>query len=176
MAFKRILPEHLTPIGYIARSHGFEGEAVLALYSPVAKNFSAEYLFISLNGKVVPYFVEMISALESSALVKFEDISTEAEAKELSGSEVSIGQENEKQQASVLTGMNQYTGFLMIDESLGEIGRIIKIISLPGQTLFSVERNKEEILVPASKPIFLKADKQKKIVHVSLPDGLLDIN
>ena len=74
-------------------------------------------------------------------------------------------------------------GFVVSDESLGEIGSVVRIEENPAHPLLVVARSdsssgedvSSEALIPLVDAFIVDIDEQKRTISVSLPDGLLDL-
>jgi len=69
-----------------------------------------------------------------------------------------------------------FTGYLMIDEAEGEVGIIQTIDNSTDNLLFEVLRGNTSLLVPAVDEWIVEIDDDNKILHIRLPEGLLQIN
>ena len=67
-------------------------------------------------------------------------------------------------------------GYCAQDKNLGMLGPILEVRTMPTQDLLVVEYNGEEILIPFVDEFVLDIDEGLKVVHVNLPQGLLDLN
>jgi 16S rRNA processing protein RimM len=61
------------------------------------------------------------------------------------------------------------------DKELGILGVIEEIIEMPMQVLAKIVITGKEVLLPINDQSLVKVDKKQQIVHVDLPEGLLDI-
>ncbi len=65
-------------------------------------------------------------------------------------------------------------GFMVVDEGK-KIGNIIEVIEQPHQILCTILVGEKEAYIPLHQDSLIKIDRKKKEVHVSLPDGLLEL-
>ena len=63
----------------------------------------------------------------------------------------------------------------MIDKKLGELGKIVTVYDLPNQPVASLNIEGKEVLFPLMKQFIVTVDREAGILHVDLPDGLLDV-
>jgi 16S rRNA processing protein RimM len=66
--------------------------------------------------------------------------------------------------------------FTVSDSELGEIGTVVEHIDIPGNPQLVVLHKEKEVFVPISDTFYKGIDKDKKIIFVSLPDGLIEVN
>ena len=75
-------------IGYTKKTYGVKGELKLNIPDKNLEDFAqADVLFLSINGRKIPYFVESVN-FENPFTIKFEDINTKEAAIELTGTEI----------------------------------------------------------------------------------------
>jgi 16S rRNA processing protein RimM len=61
-----------------------------------------------------------------------------------------------------------------MDQTLGELGVSDAVDDSTMNVLFVVKKNDREYLVPATEDFILKIDEPRKILHVDLPQGLIE--
>ncbi len=61
------------------------------------------------------------------------------------------------------------------DEVLGTLGTVKEVYSTGAQDVLIMIYKGHEVLIPLLDEIIPKVDKQAKVVHSRLPDGLLDV-
>ena len=70
---------------------------------------------------------------------------------------------------------HEVIGFTVIDERLGEIGTCQDFLEVSNNPIMQVNHNGTEILIPASQQFVTKVDRENRILHVSTPEGLVEI-
>jgi 16S rRNA processing protein RimM len=70
---------------------------------------------------------------------------------------------------------HEVIGFKLIDSTHGHIGTITAINDSASQALFEAEKEGKQLLVPINDDIITKVDRERKTIHVSTPDGLIDL-
>lgn len=170
--------DKLIPLGFINKTHGFQGELSLAIHDDVSisiDQFKSQFLFILLDGLPVPFFVENIREKSGGVLVKFESVSDEFQAKKLVGKKVLAEKMKLDATEDDEPSWFDLVGYSVIDKSYGELGPIIEIQELPMQFLASCKVNDKEVLFPLHEEIIINIDDNNKIIQIDLPDGLLDV-
>ena len=164
-------------LGYIAKLHGFKGEVSLFLDVTNPEEYpKLESVLIEINDQLIPFFIKSYKLNPKSfATVKFEEINSENEAKEIVRKSVYLPLST----LPSLTGKNFYDheviDFELIDESFGVVGKIIQIIDLPVNPLIQVDAKGKEVLIPFVHDLIQKVDRENKKLHVKTPEGLLAI-
>jgi 16S rRNA processing protein RimM len=128
------------------------------------------------DGILVPFFMEEYRFRnDSAALVKFEGIDTQERARELTHCDVyfpySLSDGNEQQ-----FSWNEIVVFSLIDADTQQpVGEITAIDDSTINILFHVERDGEEILIPASDELIQSVSMDQREIEITLPDGILDL-
>lgn len=166
--------ENCFRIGQIIKAHGIKGEVVIETDEEHPEEFSElESVFIEINQKLVPFFIEEIQVNGKRAIVLFEDIHSVEETKILLRKQVYVN-------AGQLPEEGQFyhealLGFTVRDKAKGEIGPVKEYVERPGQDLLVADYQGREVLIPVDPSIILRLDRKKKIISVNLPEGLLDL-
>lgn len=163
-------------VGTLVKLHGFKGRYTLISDTALHEDITNwESVFLDIEGLLVPFFIDHLSITsETSAIIGFEDIDTSEKAREFLSSKVYQLQSLTGPAEEFLPG--DVSGYLIIDQQHGEIGRIAEILDYNQNLLFSVQKGKQEILIPVSNEIIVKVNHRKKEILIDAPDGLLDIN
>lgn len=171
-----ITHEQVYRIGRIGKPHGVKGEVSLQFSDDVFDRVDADYLVLETDGILVPFFMEEYRFRnDSAALVKFEGIDTQERARELTHCDVyfpySLSDGNEQQ-----FSWNEIVGFSLIDADTQQpVGEITAIDDSTINILFHVEKDGEEILIPASDELIQSVSMDQREIEVTLPDGILDL-
>ena len=80
----------------------------------------------------------------------------------------------ETEQSEVMS-WSYFKGFIAVDETLGEIGEIIDVDDSTINTLFVIDNDGEEILVPAQEEMIVGIDNDNKEIIFDLPEGLVSL-
>lgn len=164
-------------IGYIRKSHGVRGEVVLE-YEPEFDESVAEAdrFFLEVDGLLVPFFISedgLRFKSAQSALVTFDWITSESQARPLAGASVYLYEQeiivNEEDLPDT-----QLINYLLLDEDNNEIGKIKAVDDYSGNVVFTVDAHGLEVLVPYNDEILLELDDERKVIKLDLPDGLFD--
>lgn len=172
-----IRKDEVIRIGRLAKPHGVKGEIGLNFTDDVFDRCESPYLVCDVDGILVPFFMEEYRFKnDTTALVKFEGIDSEAEAREFAGREVYYP----KRYADAEALEEAYTwayfaGFRIVDPDRGEVGRVTEVDESTVNVLFRVENDGREILVPAAEDWIVRIDHAARVLYMQLPDGLIDL-
>ena len=173
-----IRTEEVYKIGKIGKPHGVKGEVSLMFSDDVFDRVDADYLVLMVDGILVPFFFEEYRFKNGeTALVKFCDIDTKEQAQELTGCEVFFPKILSDRDEDELT-WDELKGFEIIndDAESSHIGTLAYVDDATENVLFCVERpDGNEVLIPASDDFITSIDAENRKIHVSLPEGLLDL-
>lgn len=162
-------------LGKITKPFGYKGQVVFFLDVDEPDDYAGlDAVFVEVKGSLVPYFIKEIKINGNKATVTFEEISPD-EALSLVGCALYLP----LKMLPKLTGNKFYyhevIGWQVIDNEKGDIGTIASVIDYPAQALFQIMKNDKEILIPIIDPVIKKVDRDKKIMYIEAPNGLIDL-
>ena len=164
-------------IGRMVASFGLKGELILkhALGKKTMLK-GIEAIFIEVNkGSYLPYFVESSKAKDhEETYVKLEGIDTRESANRLTTKNAWLLEEDFRKLADKTSPIS-LLGYQLISDEDGLLGPIEEVIEQPHQVLLRISLDGKEALIPLHEETLDGIDHKKKEVHVTLPDGLLDI-
>jgi len=171
-----ILAENVTPIGRLLKPHGIKGEMTLLFDRRSYSDIDVSYYFLEIDGLFVPFFVEEIRFTnDTTARVKFEGVDDVATATRYADLRVYLPKESlTVTDEETETGWDFFVGYTVIDQTLGNLGVIEAVDDATMNVLFAVKKNNKEYLIPATEDFILEIDEQEKILHVDLPQGLIE--
>ncbi len=162
-------------IGYISKTRGLKGELQLYLEVENPQDYkNMESLFLEINQKPVPFFVEKLLINKNIVYIYVEDIDHIDKAKTLVGKAAYVHIKNKPKNTNE-DSHKALIGFTVIDEQLGELGVINAIQELPSQLIANMMYQNKEVLFPLNDQFVTSINKKSKIINVDLPEGLLDI-
>lgn len=172
-----IKQEEVFKIGKLGKSHGVKGEVSLLFDDDIFDRTDAEYLILEVDGILVPFYIkEYRFHGNSTALMKFCDIETQDQARELAGCSVffprKLSNNNEEE-----VSWSEIIGYQLVDTHTGnEVGKITNVNDSTLNILFEVMSDEQkEILIPASEDLIQGIDTEREEVKIQLPEGILDL-
>ena len=168
-----ITEQEVYKIGQIGRTHGIKGEVTFNFTDDVWDRVESEYLFLRVEGILVPFFIEEYRfRSDSTALIKFLDYDTTDDVQFLVGCEVFFPHNltPETSEDAEYT-WRYFTDFALYDKSAGLIGTIDHVDESTQNILFRVG----ERLIPAAEEWVTNVNHKERTIHMSLPEGLLDL-
>ena len=169
--------EDVYRIGLINKPHGVHGELLFTFDDDIFDRMEADYIICMMDGILVPFFFESYRfRSDSTALIKLEGIDTEQQARRMTNVEVFFPKEHVEELDDNALTWSYFVGFLIKDVNEGEIGKVIDVDDSTINTLFVVDHNDTEVLIPAQEDFIVDLDRGKRVITMQIPAGLLDLN
>lgn len=166
--------EEVFKIGVINKPHGVKGEVSFTFTDDIFDRVDCDYLILLLDGIFVPFFIEEYRfRSDNAALVKFEGIDTAEKARMFTNVEVFFPSKYMDEEDAI-GSWNFFVGFTVIDEIHGNLGQIVAVDDSTMNVLFVIEKDGEEVLLPAHEEFLKNIDAKGKIVYAQIPEGLLE--
>lgn len=163
-------------IGKFTKPHGVKGEIAFVFENDVFDRVDCPYLVCRIDGIFVPFFIEEYRFKgKETALITFEDVDSEGKAQRFMGLDVYFPRSYfEEEDQDVDYSWNFFVGFKVVDEDKGDLGTITTIDTATINTLFVVEGENDEYLIPAVEEFISHINASDKILTVKLPEGLIE--
>ncbi|MBI9037915.1 MAG: 16S rRNA processing protein RimM [Bacteroidales bacterium] len=163
-------------LGIITKTFGKNGEVIFFLDVDHPENYNdLEMVFIEINQKLIPFFIETIKIKGNYATVKLEDISNPEKAQKFLKLNLFLPIDFLPDLPDEKFYFHEIIGFSVEDEDHGDIGIINDILELPEQSLLQILFKEKEILVPIVDEIVKSVDSDNKKVYINAPQGLIDL-
>lgn len=164
-------------LGKIVKKYSFKGELLVNLDTDQPQLYTnIKSLFLDINNRLIPYFIKESQLHKSNLLrIKLEDINTESEAKELIRKKVYLPLNLLPKLVGNAFYYHEVLGFEIWDKDLGKVGILKGVNDQSSQALFEIERNGIEVLIPVHDEFIITIDRNKKIITVKTPPGLIDL-
>ena len=164
-------------LGKIVSKFSFKGEVLIKLDSDNPEMYETmESVFVDYNNNLVPFFIERARLHKSDLLrVKFEDVDTEEDADDLMKAALYLPLDLLPELAEDQFYFHEIVGFKVQDLQKGDIGTLTAVNDSNSQTLFEIDYNGKQILIPMNDQFIHKLDKPNKLLIVDTPEGLIDL-
>ena len=163
-------------IGKIVATFGLKGEMILehALGKKTALKNIEVFFIEEYQNSFIPYFLESSKAKsEKEICLKVEGIDSKEKVNKLLQKKVWMRNADFRKLADKSSPI-ALLGYHLFNESVN-IGPIEEVIEQPHQVLLCITINNKEALIPLHEETLKSVDHKKGEVHVTLPDGLLDV-
>lgn len=163
-------------LGYVIKKHGTHGEVSVFIDADFPEEYSElESVFVEINKKLVPFFIESIQIRGNKATIKFEDIDDQESASDLKSCAVYLPLSTLPKLGDDQFYYHEIKGYEIEDGVHGKLGLIVDVVTTTKQDLIVVDHHGKEVLIPVNDEIIGAVDHENKLLKVSLPDGLLDV-
>ena len=133
-------------------------------------------MFIEVKDNLIPFFVEQSKLHKSDLLrVKFEDIDNENDVNSLLKCDLYLPLTALPKLNDDQFYFHEVIGFEVVDSIKGLIGTIKYINDNTAQTLFVIENENKEVLIPMNDDIIDSVNKSDKEICITAPEGLIDL-
>lgn len=163
-------------IGRLVAVHGLQGELVLLhrLGKKTALRGLKTLFLEDKKDELLPWFIESTRVKGAEEVfIKLEGLDTKEAARRVVQKEVWLREEDFAQFAGMSAAIG-LVGFRLLDGGV-DLGEIAEVIEQPHQLLCRIDLGGREALIPLHDQTLRKVDRQKREVHVELPEGLLDV-
>ncbi|WP_297328303.1 ribosome maturation factor RimM [uncultured Bacteroides sp.] len=172
-----IKKEEVYKIGIFNKPHGIHGELSFTFTDDIFDRVEAEYLICMLDGIMVPFFMEEYRfRSDSTALVKLEGVDTAERARMFTNIEVYFPVKYVDGEGPDELNWDFFVGFRMEEIHHGKLGEVTDVDNSTINTLFIVDYQGEELLIPAQEEFIVNIDQKHKVITVDLPEGLLALD
>lgn len=172
-----IKKEDVYKIGVFNKPHGIHGELSFTFTDDIFDRVEAEYLICLLDGIFVPFFLEEYRfRSDSTALVKLEGVDTAERARMFTNVEVYFPAKHAGDAGPDELTWDFFVGFRIEEVKHGDLGEVTEVDTATINTLFVVDHQGEELLIPAQEDFIINIDQEHKVITMELPEGLLALD
>ena len=171
-----IKKEEVYRIGIFNKPHGVRGEILFTFTDDVFDRVDCEYLICLMDGILVPFFVEEYRfRSHTTALVKLKGINTAEHARRFTNIEIYFPIKYLDKDNREELSWNLFEGFTVTDVNLGVLGTVTQVDTSTLNTLFVIDYQGTELLVPAQEEFVAGVDIHERELTLDLPEGLVDL-
>lgn len=167
-------------IGYTKKVHGIKGELKVFIEPRFLEDFlKNERIFIDVRGTKVPYFIQNVRGSQD-LIVALEEVDKPESAQALQSREIFLREKDilpdhlrELEPEEEGLAYAYLEGFLLVDQTLGELGPIEEVLDMPQQEMALLTLKGRDVLIPLNEALILSIDETGKKVLMDLPEGLV---
>lgn len=172
-----IKKEEVYKIGVFNKPHGIHGELSFTFTDDIFDRVEAEFLICLMDGIFVPFFMEEYRfRSDTTALVKLEGVDTAERARMFTNVEVYFPTKHAEDAGTGEISWNFFMGFLVKEVRHGHLGEVTDVDNSTINTLFMVDHNGKELLIPAQEEFIIDIDPKHRVITMELPEGLLTLD
>ncbi|MDT7828397.1 ribosome maturation factor RimM [Pricia sp. S334] len=165
-------------LGKIVSKYSYKGEVLVKIDTDEPEIYeNMESVFIAMKGgNLVPFFIDRCRLHKSQLLrIDFEEVKDERAADRIMNHELYLPLSMLPKLEGDKFYFHEITGFSVEDTVHGNIGTITGVNDTTSQAIFEIDKDGKEVLVPITDDIFKGLDRERKIVNVATPDGLVEL-
>jgi len=163
-------------IGYITKTKGLKGEVQLYFEYDEPELLDLDVVFAEINGKMVPFFISSYKLQpNNTGNFFFDDVDHIDKAQPLLRKKIYIPLSKVPEREDEDFHYNDLKGYIVSDETQGELGEIIEVNEYPQQFVATISYRNKEVLFPLNEDMILEIDEERQTLLIDLPEGLLDI-
>ena len=164
-------------LGKITKKYSFKGELIIFLDTDEPSlYYSLKKVFLEIENSFIPFFISEISNYKTNSIrVKFEDINNEKKADELINKKVYLPMSSLPKLKGKKFYYHEIIGYLVQDTKYGKIGSIDYVNNQSSHHLFVLKKDNKEILIPINEDFIIEVNRNKKIIKMDLPEGLINL-
>ena len=163
-------------IGYITKTKGLKGEVQLYFEYNEPELLDLDVVFAEINGKMVPFFISSYKLQpNNTGNFFFDDVDHIDKAQPLLRKKIYIPLSKVPEREDEDFHYNDLKGYIVSDETQGELGEIIEVNEYPQQFVATISYQNKEVLFPLNEDMILEIDEERQTLLIDLPEGLLDI-
>lgn len=163
-------------IGYISKTRGLKGEVQLFFEFEDYKELTLDVLFLEIDKKLVPFFVEQVKVLDNrTAYLFLEDVQHIDQAQPLLRRQVYLPLDHMPERDPDDFRYTDLQGYVVHDQQHGVLGPITEVHEYPQQWVAAVQYQEKEVLFPLNEETMVRIDPSNLVLEVALPDGLVDL-
>lgn len=161
-------------LGKIAKKFSFKGEVLVYLDTDEPEDYEdLESVFVDFHKNLVPFFIENAALHKNNFLrVKFEEVDSEADADEIIGRDIYLPLSMLPPLEGNKFYYHEVISFTIIDQNIGEVGKITAINDTTAQPLFEVEQDGRDFFIPMIDQFIIEVDRKNKKIIMNLPEGI----
>lgn len=167
----------LIKIGNVLKVNRKTGELTVAL-RPELNPISGvpAVVFLQIDGGPVPFFpLGEVALFPDMLKITLEDYSHPDKAQAFVGADMLIEKQSHIEDDNPFAPQ-QLIGYQVYDKQNGHIGVVEQVVQSTMQYLLQINHLDKEILVPLVEEFVIDINNGDKILHLDLPDGLIDLN
>jgi 16S rRNA processing protein RimM len=163
-------------VGTVVSKHGYKGDIKINISSFNLNTFpDLAHLFIELDGSYIPFSINEIRSFSKNVLiVKLKEINSEEEVDDIIHKNIYVDSTKIEYKKDSGFFYDDLINFNVFKDSQ-KIGTIENINSNLPQPVFEIKYDSRLVLIPIHEDLIKEIDKGNNIIHLDIPDGLLEI-
>lgn len=170
-----IEPGEVQRIGQIVKPHGVCGEMAVTVPASLDWTDDIDCLVCSIDGILVPFFLESIRPKSTTILVKFEGYDSVESIGRFIGVTVYMPLRFVAESDDEEPSWSAFLDWKVTDSKAGPLGTVNAVDDSTPNILFQVRDGERERIIPANEEWIVKVDRKNRTLVYNLPEGLADL-
>ncbi|AYA38677.1 16S rRNA processing protein RimM [Hymenobacter oligotrophus] len=167
-------------LGFVVKAHGLKGQMVAELdVDNVEEYLGAEEVYVERpadSGKLHRFQIQRLSVQAGSrVLLKLQNVDRVEDAELFRGLKLYRPLADLPELDEDQFYFHDVVGYTVVDANLGKLGTVESFYEMPEQDLLAMAYQGKEVLIPVVDELVQYADEEARELHVTLPEGLLDV-
>ena len=156
-------------IAQVLKSNGTDGGLLISFFDVSPEDIDLqEPVFINFDGLPVPFYFESFTRRGlSRAIVHLTGVHNLKDADELAGAAIYADYFEEETDEDL-------TGWTVLDAQGATVGTVTGYEDIPGNLCIYVQTPGGEVLLPLHQELVISMDPEKRVLTLTIPEGLLD--
>jgi 16S rRNA processing protein RimM len=165
-------------LGRVFKLHGYKGDIKIYNDNDIILDFNTvKYFLIEKNNSLVPFIITKARRIKKNIiLVKLKEINSEEEAFSILRKKIYLPTDFLPNIDKKKVFKKELIGFRVRDVNIGELGKISYINSRTPQELIYVSKDGKEFCFPMHKNFIININSTKKIMEVTIPEDIINLN
>ena len=163
-------------VGTVVSKHGYKGDIKINISSFNLNTFpDLANLFIELDGSFIPFSINEVRSFSKNILiVKLKEVNSEKEVDEIIHKNIYVDSTKIESKKDSGFFYDDLINFNVLKDSQ-KIGTVESINTDLPQPVFEIKYDSRLVLIPIHQDLIKEIDKENNIIHLDIPDGLLEI-
>ncbi|UYZ59152.1 ribosome maturation factor RimM [Hymenobacter latericus] len=167
-------------LGFVVKAHGLKGQLVAELdVDNIEDYLGAEEVYVERpvgSGKLYRFEVQRLSVQAGTrVLLKLKNVDRIEDAELFRGLKLYRPLSDLPELDEDQFYFHDVVGYTVVDANLGKLGIVESFYEMPEQDLLAMNYQGKEVLIPVVDELVQYADEEARELHVTLPEGLLDV-
>ncbi|MEO1219600.1 MAG: hypothetical protein AAFV97_03860 [Bacteroidota bacterium] len=161
-------------VGIVKHIRGHTGHLVARMDADIPSLAGVDTFFIPIDNRtMVPYGIRHCALQNDRAIIQLQAVQDAAAAQPFKGKSLFVSPTTWARQAAADPASLPLIGYQVIDRVQGRLGLVQSVRNWPGQKLWVVDYQAQELLIPQQGAIVSQIDHKQRQIIVDLPPGFL---
>ncbi len=162
-------------LGKVTKPQGYQGKVHCFLDTDQPERYSKlESVLLEIQHELVPFFVESITIKLNKAVVKFEGVDTEEDARALVNAQIFLPLDLLPPLSGKQFYFHEILGYQVQDQDNNPVGTVQQVLDGNQNALLEIAVKEQTVLVPINDSFIRSVDREQKILSINFPPDYLE--